>query len=391
MPPRRGPSRRQAPAEPPAVDLYAAVKPTILVVDESTSNLELIASLLQGSYTVRLVRHGVKALEAAGDESPHLILLDVSMPDIDGYEVCRRLKADPFTREIPVIFLTDRSTDEDEEKGMDLGAVDYITRPIKPPILLSRVKAHCAVASTARTMRIDKEYLEVEVAQRAQEVLALRDTTVLALASLAETRDTDTGNHLRRTQHYVRALGNHFRTRGTRFANFLSADMVDTLFRCAPLHDIGKVGIADRILRKNGPFDQEEFEIMKTHTVLGRDAIVSSQMAGGLQLAFLEVARDIIYSHHEKWDGSGYPQGLAGDRIPFAARLMAVADVYDALISRRAYKSGMSHEQAAKVIVEGSGTHFDPDIVDAFLAVAADFRSIAARFADPERAAGAVA
>ena len=384
MPPRRGPSRRQAPAEPPAVDLYAAVKPTILVVDESTSNLELIASLLQGSYTVRLVRHGVKALEAAGDESPHLILLDVSMPDIDGYEVCRRLKADPFTREIPVIFLTDRSTDEDEEKGMDLGAVDYITRPIKPPILLSRVKAHCAVASTARTMRIDKEYLEVEVAQRAQEVLALRDTTVLALASLAETRDTDTGNHLRRTQHYVRALGNHFRTRGTRFANFLSADMVDTLFRCAPLHDIGKVGIPDRILLNPGRFKLEEFEIMKTHPRLGLDAIANAQASVNDESELFEVAKEIVYSHHEKWDGSGYPQGLRGDAIPIPARLMALADVYDALICRRVYKPGLAHELAVRIILEGRGKHFDPDVVDAFVALGEEFQAIATRFADTE-------
>ena len=366
------------------MDLFSPVKPTILVVDESVGNVALIASLLQPSYTVRTVNHGEAALKAAGNEQPHLILLDVATPDFGGYEVCRRLKADPATRGIPVIFLAGKSADEDERKGMDLGAVDYITRPINPPILLSRVNAHCAVASTARTMRIDNAYLEIEVAQRARDMLALRDTTILALASLAEMRDTDTGNHLRRTQHYIRALGNHFRTARPGSANLLSADMVDALFRCAPLHDIGKVGIPDRILLKPGAFDPEEFEIMKAHTALGRDAIVRSQEAAGLQLEFLDVAKDIIYSHHEKWDGSGYPQGLAGDSIPFAARLMAVADVYDALTSHRIYKRRMSHERAAQVIGEGRGTHFDPDVVDAFVAVAGEFRSIAAQFAEAE-------
>ncbi len=365
------------------MDLYQAVKPTILVVDDTPANLALIAGLLKERYTVRAFNRGAKALMAANDEPPDLILLDIMMPDIDGYEVCRRLKSNPHTHQIPVIFLTSKSQVEDEQLGLDVGAVDYITRPINPPILLSRVRAHFADASHARTLRVNNEYLEFEVAKRTRQLVALQDVTILALASLAETRDTDTGNHLRRTQHYMRVLG-HSLMKHAGFSNFLRPEMVDILYKCAPLHDIGKVGIPDRILLKPGRYEPHEFEIMKTHPALGRDAIENAQVTAGEMLGFLEIAKEIVYSHHEKWDGTGYPLGLTGEAIPISARMMALADVYDALISPRIYKAGMSHEQAAQIIVMGRGLHFDPAVVDAFLETSRDFQLIAARYADSE-------
>ena len=365
------------------MDLFLAVKPTILIVDDSPSNLSMISNLLHESYTVKAVNRGSKVFKVVSDEQPDLILLDIMMPDVDGYEVCRLLKADPFTRHIPIIFLTSRSEIESEELGMKLGAVDYITRPISPLILMSRVKAHFVDASAARTLRVSNEYLEFEVSKRSRQLEALQDVTILALASLAETRDADTGNHLKRTQHYIRALGNQLRTH-PRFSDFLSPAMVDILYKSAPLHDIGKVGIPDRILHKPGRYEAEEFEIMKNHPTLGRDALVKAQETLGQPIEFLEIAKEIVYSHHEKWDGTGYPQGLAGDQIPISARLMALADVYDALVCRRIYKSGMSHLHASKIIVEGRGKHFDPDIVDAFLALSAEFQFIAATIVDTE-------
>ncbi len=363
------------------MDLFTPVKPTVLIVDDSPANLSLLGGLLHTLYTVKAVNNGAKALKVVDEEQPDVILLDIMMPDMDGYEVCRQLKANSFTQHIPIIFLTSKTEIEHEELGMSLGAVDYITRPINPAILLSRVRAHFLDAFNARTLRVKNQYLEYEVSKRTRELAALQQATILALAALAEVRDVDTGKHLRRTQSYVRLLGQQLRNHPS-FSHFLAGDRVDILFKCAPLHDIGKVGIPDRILLKPGRFDSHEFEIMKTHPRLGRDALAQAQEVAGESIEFLEIAKQIIYSHHEKWDGTGYPQGLAGDAIPIPARLMALADVYDALISRRIYKAGMSHWQAMQIISEGRGQHFDPDVVDAFMATHEEFQDIALRFAD---------
>jgi putative two-component system response regulator len=366
------------------MDYFSPVKPTVLVVDDTPANLALLASLLRADYTVKVVNHGAKAITAVRDDPPDLILLDIVMPDINGYEVCRKLKADSITSKIPVIFLTSNTETHSEQLGMELGAADYITRPINPPILLSRVRAHLNLAASGKNLQVSNEYLEYEVLKRTQELVALQDVTILALASLAETRDADTGNHLHRTQHYLRAMGNELRTH-VRFAEFLSPAIIDILFKCAPLHDIGKVGIPDRILLKPGRYEPHEYEIMKTHPALGLAAIENAQRSAKQSIEFLEIAKELVYSHHEKWDGTGYPQGIAGDAIPIPARLMALADVYDALISRRVYKEGMSHEQATQIIVAGRGQHFDPDVVDAFLALSEEFQAIAQRFADSDQ------
>ncbi|PQA77894.1 two-component system response regulator [Rhodoferax sp. TS-BS-61-7] len=359
-------------------------KSTVLVVDDTPENLSLMSALLKDHYKVKVANHGDKGLKIAmSDNPPDLILLDIMMPDIDGYEVCRRLKAHATTRDIPVIFLTAKSETEDEKKGLELGAVDYITKPISPSIVLARVATQLSLKASADFLRDKNDFLEQEVAKRTQEVMAIQEVTILAMASLAETRDSDTGNHIRRTQYYVQALAEALKQH-PRFTGFLTPYNIQMLFRSAPLHDIGKVGIPDCILLKPGRFTPEEFEIMKTHTTLGRDAIAHAEDALGTKVEFLSMAKDIALYHQEKWDGTGYPEGLSGNAIPISARLMALADVYDALISRRVYKEGMSHAQAVDIIVQGRASHFDPDIVDGFLEIQEEFRAIAQRYADSD-------
>ena len=357
---------------------------TVLVVDDTPENLTLMGALLRDHFMVKVANNGEKALKIAmSDTPPDLVLLDIMMPGLDGYEVCRRLKATAATRDIPVIFLTARSDPDDERMGLALGAVDSLTKPITPPILLARVNTHLALKATADFLRDKSAYLEREVALRTLEVQAIQDVTIMAMTSLAETRDNETGNHIRRIQLYVKALAERLRNH-PRFEAVLNERMIELLYKSAPLHDIGKIGIPDSILLKPGKLTVEEFEVMKTHTTLGRKAIEDAERRLGMRVAFLSVSKEIAYSHQEKWDGSGYPQGLAGDQIPVSARLMAVADVYDALINKRVYKAAFSHDQTCSTIVKGKGTHFDPDMVDAFVYIAEDFRSIALKYPDPE-------
>ena len=357
-------------------------KPTVLVVDDTPDNLSLINLLLKDHYHVRIANSGERGLKlAATCNPPDLILLDIMMPGMDVYEVCQRLKADPKMKHVPIIFLTAKSDVEDEKKGLDLGAVDYITKPISPLLVLARVKTHIAMKASTDFLRDKNDYLESEVGKRTREVAAIQDVTILAMVSLAETRDSDTGNHIRRTQFYVKALAEQLQDH-PRFSSYLTPHNITMLYKSAPLHDIGKVGIPDRILLKPGRFEPEEFGIMKQHSAQGRDAIAYAMRSLGANVEFLSMAKEIAMSHHEKWDGSGYPEGLAGDAIPISARLMALADVYDALISQRIYKAGMPHAQATALIQNGRALHFDPDIVDAFLAIQDEFQAIAAHYAD---------
>jgi putative two-component system response regulator len=364
-------------------DVYPAA--TILVVDDTPDNLMLMTDLLKDRYRVKAANSGETALRVLQNNPlPDLILLDIMMPGLSGHEVARQLQQDPRTRQIPIIFLTALASMENEIQGLELGAVDYITKPISPPLVLARVQTQLKIKAAADFLRDQKDFLEQEVQRRTREVIAIQDVTIQAMASLAETRDNETGNHIRRTQHYVRLLAELLRDH-PRFNPFLNDDSIRQLFRSAPLHDIGKIGIPDHILLKPGRFTPEEFEIMKTHTTLGRDAIQRAEDQLGLSVDFLRMAKEIAYSHQEKWDGSGYPQGLVGEEIPMSARLMAVADVYDALISRRVYKAGMPHEQAVEIIRQGRASHFDPDVCDAFLANAEQFHVIAERFADSDQ------
>ncbi len=368
----------------------------ILIVDDDPVVAGMLAvSLTAAGYATIEANSGEAALRALAelDDSalPDIIFLDVEMWDgMDGFELCRRLKANDATRSIAVIFLTSKNEPAYEQLGFAIGAVDYISKPVSTPIVLARVRTHLLLRAAAQLLDERNNYLEQEVARRTDELRRNLDelrisqeVTMVALASLAETRDNETGNHLFRTQHYVLALANHLRVHA-RFSGVLDDAAIDRLFKAAPLHDVGKVGIPDRILLKPGRLDAQEFEVMKTHTTIGRDAIETALRRAGVRVPLLETAKEIALSHQEKWDGSGYPQGLIGEAIPLSARLMAVADVYDALISRRVYKDAMSHVQARAIIADGRGQHFDPDIVDAFFAVETGFQAVALRFADQD-------
>lgn len=389
-----------------------AAKSTVLVVDDTPENLTVLGELLQPRYRVRVANSGRRALQVAASEPrPDLILLDVMMPDMDGYAVINELRANPGTRDIPVIFVTAMDSDEDEERGLALGAVDYITKPIRPAIVLARIHAHMELKAARDWLKNQNTWLESEVARRMRDNQLMQDVSIRALASLAEARDMETGQHIRRTQGYVEVLVTHLRPH-PRFSRFFSNTMAHMVVKAAPLHDIGKVGIPDSILLKPGRLTADEFEIMKTHSSIGGDAIELA-MRGELNdedfqilqkhrhlgsnaldsavlefenapLAFLAVAKEIAMWHHEKWDGSGYPDGLAGDAIPIPARLMALADVFDALASRRVYKEPMPYVVVMRLIREGSNQHFDPDVVDAFLANQDAFREMLERYADSE-------
>lgn len=365
--------------------------PTVLVVDDTRENLAVIGGLLQPHYRVLVANSGERALQLARSSPlPDLILLDVMMPELDGYAVLERLRAEPSTREIPVIFVTAMGADEDEERGLQLGAVDYIAKPIRPAILLARVATQLELKQARDWLADQNSYLESEVARRLRENELIKNVSLNALALLAEKRDNETGNHLYRTQAYIVALMQQV-AQQPRFAVELSEAQQQLIAKAAPLHDIGKVGVPDRILLKPGKLTAAEFAIMQTHSAIGGDAIDEAiqrvgasepALASSAPLAFLEAARQIARHHHEKWDGSGYPDGLAGEDIPLPARLMAVADVFDALTCRRHYKEAFSQERAVEILTAGRGSHFDPALIDAFLAIETEFADIARRYAD---------
>ncbi len=360
-----------------------SLHPVVLAIDDSPENLVLMSTLLKDRYKVKVANSGSRGLELARSANPDIILLDIMMPVMDGYAVCEQLKRDPATAHIPVIFLTARAESDDEKHGLELGAVDYITKPISPPIFLMRIQNHLALKRAADFLRDKADYLEKEVQMRTREIAALQEVTVQVVTSLAETRDQETGKHIRRTQLYVKTLAEKLQSH-PRFAASLGSLEIDAIYKSAPLHDIGKVGIPDRILLKPGKLTADEFEIMKTHTTLGYEAIVHTEQELGVNVGFLRYAKEIALSHQEKWDGSGYPQGLSGDAIPVSARLMAIADVYDALISRRVYKEPYPHDRAIAILKEGRGSHFDPDVLDAFLDIESEVLGIALKYADSE-------
>ncbi|MCP5268938.1 MAG: two-component system response regulator [Zoogloeaceae bacterium] len=364
--------------------LQEAIQTTILIVDDTPENLTVLSEVLHPTWRVRAANSGRRALQIAqGEPQPDLILLDVMMPEMDGHEVISQLKADPRTQEIPVIFVTAMDGTEDEERGLDLGAVDYITKPLRPAIVRARVRTHLELRRAKAHLKNENQYLEDEVARRMRQNQIIQEVSIRALARLAETRDPETGNHLRRTQAYVQTLADAL-IDNPRFSAYLEPHTVQLLVRSAPLHDIGKVGLPDHVLLKPGKLTAEEWAIMQTHSRLGHDAIEQAEQDAEESVEFLAIAKEIAYYHHEKWDGSGYPKGLAGDAIPISARLMALADVFDALICRRVYKPPMPIDKARQIIEEGRGTHFDPDVVDAFVLKFSSFTDIAQRYSDEE-------
>ena len=349
----------------PAVALMQA---TVLIVDDVPENLAMLGELLRDAhYQVRVANSGRAALRfAAQQPRPDLILLDVMMPEMDGYQVLLALRDDPATRDIPVVFLTALDDSRDEQRGLELGAADYISKPIQPSVVLARVRTQLEAKQARDLLRGQNAFLEAEVARRMAENDLIQAVSIRALAHLAEIRDPETGNHILRTQGYVELLARRLQQH-PRFSATLSERYITLLVRSAPLHDLGKVGIPDAILLKPGKLDADEWEIMQTHAMLGATAIEQAERDIDKPVAFLQLAKEIARWHHERWDGCGYPDGLQGEAIPLAARLMALADVFDALISRRVYKPPMALEQAREIIAAGRGTHFDPDVTDAFL------------------------
>ncbi len=354
-------------------------KAIVLIVDEATDNLIQMNGMLEDQYEVRLANSGRAALDIMQQmPRPHLVVVDAELPGVDGYSVCQQLKSSPDTADIPVIFLQ-RALDE--QRALDACAADVVPKPVIGSVLRARVDTHLQLRHARELLKQQRNLLEHVVEEVTLELSQMLDAMIWALASLAETREYETANHLRRVQHYVAALARQLKQH-KRFAEELSEANIKALFKAAPLHDIGKVAIPDAILLKPDRLTDAEFEVMKKHTVYGRDAIANVENTLGYTNTFLRYAREIAYSHQEKYDGSGYPQGLAGDAIPMAARLMAVADVYDALISKRVYKPAFTHETAMEMIRQGSGEHFDPDVVDAMLTVEEEFMAIANRYSD---------
>ena len=360
----------------------AGQRATVLVVDDTPANLTLMAQVLNKTYRVQLATSGAKALELAHRAPPDLVVLDVMMPGLDGYEVCRRLKAQARTRDVPVLFLTALSRPEDENAAFEAGGADFVNKPFNPTTLMARVRTQLVLKAAQDRLRYDNGQLSAEVQARRREVEALRDTTLFVMVGLAEFRDADTGNHIQRTQEYVRTLAAWLAEQPDA-PDGLDGAAIDALARAAPLHDIGKVAIPDRILLKPGPLVPDEWAVMKTHTTAGADLLQRAIARLGPDAgALLHFGKQIARSHHERWDGTGYPDGLAGEQIPLAARLMAVADVYDALISRRPYKEPLSHDEAMAHLRQGGGTHFDPRVLQAAQACGQRFVQIATQWHD---------
>lgn len=349
------------------------MKNTILIVDDTEENIDVLVELLKHQYSLLVALDGRRALELAEKFDPDLILLDIMMPEMDGYEVCRKLKVRDKTKHIPVIFLTAMSEVEDEALGIQLGAVDYIRKPFNPLIIQSRIKSNL----------LHKNYqneLERQVLERTEKIEKTKEVIIKSMGVIAEYRDPETGAHIKRTQNYVKIMADYL-SRLEQYEDVLTEEYRYSLFKSAPLHDVGKVSIPDAILMKPGKLSSEEFEIMKEHTTKGKSAI-EAIMVDLPNETFLIHAREIAFSHHEKWDGSGYPLGLKGMEIPLSGRIMAIADVYDALINKRVYKEAFSHEKAKQIILEGRGSHFDPEMVDAFIALEYEFNNIALKYKD---------
>lgn len=361
----------------------------ILLVDDDPAVLGVLKECLRPYFQVRIATLGKTALELARLRPiPDLILLDVKLPDMDGYDICFALKQDAVTAVVPVIFLSSNSDVEDVTLGLELGAVDYVSKPVKPPILLARVKTQLRLREAGDLLRDQNANLEALVYKRTYDLQARtlelqlsQDLAIVALGTIAETRDNETGNHIHRTRAYVKTMAERL-AQLPRYKGSFTESQWATIWKSAPLHDLGKVGIPDHILLKPGKLAVDEFQVMQRHPVIGRDALRAAEMRMGSDSSFLGVAKEIAYAHHERWDGGGYPEGISGEAIPLSARLMAVADVYDALISKRVYKSAMSHLAAVDLIRAGRGKHFDPSIVDCFLEDDAEFQRIAVTFGD---------
>ena len=346
----------------------AETRQKVLIVDDLAENIHFLMNILKDDYAIVAATNGEKALELAKkDPKPDIILLDIMMPGMDGYEVCAGLKADDATAQIPIIFVTALSEIADESKGLQAGAVDYLTKPVIPQLVKSRVYNQLLLKQY-------RDNLEELVDERTLQLKHSREATIEAMGIVAENRDPETGGHIQRTKNYVQILAQTL-SKTDEYQHMLTKELIELMYHSAPLHDIGKVAISDAILLKPGPLTDEEFDEMKNHTTIGENTIENAQ--DRLQeVQMLDIAKEIAGGHHERWDGSGYPRGLKGKKIPLSARLMALADVYDALVSKRPYKGPFPHEKAVSIIIKESGSHFDPEVVKAFLEKEKEFEEI---------------
>jgi len=332
----------------------------ILVVDDVETNVDILVAILGDDYDLSVALDGPSALEYVAEEPVDLILLDIMMPEMDGYEVCRQLKKNISTRSIPVIFVTAMGEVRDETKGFELGAVDYITKPVSPPIVKARVSTQLALYDQNRE-------LERKVQERTAELNRTRLEIIRRLGRAAEFKDNETGLHVVRMSYYAKLIAQ---------AAGFNDEHAELLLNAAPMHDIGKIGIPDNILRKPGKLDDEEWEMMRQHTKFG------AEILGDQDSVLLQLAREIALSHHEKWNGKGYPNGLAGAEIPLESRIVAIADVFDALTNESPYKKAWPIEEAVALIERESGEHFDPALVDAFLKALPEMLEIKAQYAE---------
>jgi putative two-component system response regulator len=357
----------------------------ILVVDDDPDIRRLLVSILRHEYDVLAVETGEAALERFVEYRPAILLLDVMLPGINGFEPCQRIRQSPSGRSLHIIIVSSQSSREEQLQGYQAGADDYVVKPIEPTEFLARVRLHFRLRMAGAEMasaRAELAELSLNMSQLAAardwQISATQDATVLALAKVAECRDDDTGSHLQRIGAYSEILALQLRSCSP-YRNQINDEFMHDLLRGSPLHDIGKVGIVDSILLKPGPLTADEFERMKQHTTLGAsllELVVQQSPAG----SFLSMAAVIARYHHERFDGTGYPSGLRGQAIPLPARIVAVADVYDSLTSQRPYKRAWSAEEARQWIIDQSGRHFDPVIVDAFKARYEDFLSARAAY-----------
>lgn len=358
---------------------------SILIVDDNENIRGLLKNVLRfEGYETASATNGKEALEMlATDWKPDLILMDVEMPVMDGYQTCKEIRDNKEYSSIPIIVLTAVYNKNVIKKVLTIGANDYIAKPFEPEELLARITAHIKINGLMeerdRLYNQAREYnirLEQEVKERTWEIEDTQDATIIGFAKLAEYRDPETGLHLERIREYCKLVAEELMT-NEKYKDLINKKYIDSIYKSSPLHDIGKVGIPDSILLKPGKLTPEEFEIMKQHSMIGGDAISEAEKRlRNKRLSFLAMGKVIAYYHHEKFDGTGYPQGLKGDKIPLSARIMALADVYDALISKRVYKEAWSHEATGEVIIKDSGRHFDPDVVDAFLKLKDEFLKI---------------
>jgi putative two-component system response regulator len=343
----------------------------ILLVDDSSVNLKIARNILMGLYDVFTVPSAEKMYRFLENVLPDMILLDVLMPDIDGYEAIRHIKADPRTRDIPVIFLTSKSGDGSELEGLSLGAVDYVLKPFTPQLLLKRVEIHMCLESQREELKFINANLERLVEAKTSSIMALQNTILTTVSHLVENRDDVTGKHVERVAQFLRLFVEEMLGRDV-YTEAQDWDL-ELLLQSSQLHDVGKISIHDHILLKPDKLTPEEFEIMKQHAKFG-EAIIDKIQQNASESAFLTHAKIMAGTHHEKWNGSGYPRGLAGQDIPLQGRLMAFVDVYDALTSERPYKKAFPHEQAVDIIVQDCGTHFDPNLAEIFQTAAWRFR-----------------